>query len=75
MQQPLSAGRQGRISAIQLADLTRFFTEFTLSLRSRPFVSLRMTKGEGFRMTKRGIPVISTQLSGEEKGGGKLTGE
>jgi len=25
----------------------RFFTGFTLSLRSRPFVALRVTKGEG----------------------------
>jgi hypothetical protein len=31
----------------------RSFTEFTLGPRSRPFVSLRVTNGEGFRMTKR----------------------
>jgi hypothetical protein len=29
----------------------RFFTEFILSLKIRPFVSLRVTGGEGFRMT------------------------
>jgi hypothetical protein len=30
----------------------RFFTEFTLSQKARPFASLRVTHGEGFRMTK-----------------------
>jgi len=29
----------------------RFFTEFILSPKIRPFVSLRVTRGEGFRMT------------------------
>jgi hypothetical protein len=31
----------------------RSFTEFTLSPKSRPFVSLRVTNGEGFRRTLR----------------------
>ena len=31
----------------------RSFTEFTLSQKGRPFVSLRVTDGEGFRMTLR----------------------
>jgi len=31
----------------------RSFTEFILSVRSRPFASLRVTNGEGFRMTLR----------------------
>jgi hypothetical protein len=31
----------------------RSFTEFTLSPKSSPFVSLRVTDGEGFRMTLR----------------------
>jgi hypothetical protein len=30
----------------------RSFTEFTLSQKARPFASLRVTHGEGFRMTK-----------------------
>jgi hypothetical protein len=34
-------------------ELMRSFTEFTLSQKGRPFVSLRVTDGEGFRMTLR----------------------
>jgi len=37
----------------------RFFTEFTLSLKIRPFVSLRVTGGEGFRMTDEEFRVTS----------------
>jgi hypothetical protein len=50
--QPLPAGRQGRISVFYLVDSMRSFTEFTLSQKARPFASLRVTHGEGFRMTK-----------------------
>jgi hypothetical protein len=34
-------------------ELMRSFTEFTLRQKGRPFVSLRVTDGEGFRMTLR----------------------
>jgi hypothetical protein len=54
--QPLPAGRQGRISVFYLVDSMRSFTEFTLSQKARPFpfasLRVRVTHGEGFRMTK-----------------------
>jgi hypothetical protein len=52
--QPLPAGRQGRISVFYLVDSMRSFMEFTMSQKARPFpfASLRVTHGEGFRMTK-----------------------
>ena len=40
---------------IRDAMFLRFFTEFILSLKIRPFVSLRVTEGEGFRMTGEGL--------------------
>jgi hypothetical protein len=33
------------------SNIRRFFTEFTLSRKPRPFALLRVTHGEGFRMT------------------------
>jgi hypothetical protein len=42
-----------------LSQWQRFFTEFTLSLKIRPFVSLRVTGGEGFRMTGEGFRMTS----------------
>ena len=38
---------------IDSVEMIRFFTEFTLRQEPRPFASLRVTGGEGFRMTKR----------------------
>jgi hypothetical protein len=48
----------------------RFFTEFIVSLMPRPFVSLRVTKGEEFRITNTVFPPIATQSQkGEDSGG------
>jgi len=43
------------------------FTEFTLSQKARPFASLRVTHGEGFRMTNTPIPLLRHSLPGGEK--------
>ena len=40
---------------IDSVEMIRFFTEFTLSRKPRPFASLRVTHGEGFRMTETRI--------------------
>jgi len=39
----------------------RFFKEFLLSQTARFFAALRMTGGEGFRMTNLYFKVITTQ--------------
>jgi hypothetical protein len=75
---PEGKGRQGGIfKALKYYDSMRFFTEFTLSqwqrfftefilsLKIRPFVSLRVTGGKGFRMTNIAFPSLRHSLPGE----------
>jgi len=46
----------------------RFFTEFTLSQKARPFASLRVTHGEVFRMTNMVFPHCDTAPGGLRPG-------
>jgi hypothetical protein len=43
----------------------RFFTEFTLSRKPRPFAWLRVTHAEGVRMTNVAFPALRHGLQGE----------
>jgi len=47
--------------------------EFTLSQKARPFASLRVTHGEGFRMTNIISLIVTQSLVGGDKGEGEFS--
>jgi hypothetical protein len=50
---PESGSRHSEEQGDEESNNKRFFTEFTLSRKPRPFALLRVTHGEGFRMTTK----------------------